>query len=107
MILITDGKLYYMARFASLIDSRLKKDETLYIAVTYRRKPQGLEHYHAYDTRYSTYLVDTLIRRGLKVSQLKPGHIKKTGYQDMDFIYDTEENRKYYFRYEQNHFYTG
>lgn len=96
-----------MARFASLIDSRLKKDETLYIAVTYRRKPQGLEHYHAYDTRYATYLVDTLIRRGLKVSQLKPGHIKKTGYQDMDFIYDTEENRKYYFRYEQNHFYTG
>ncbi len=96
-----------MARFSSLIESRLEKGETLYIAVTYRRRPQGLEHYHAYDTRYATYLVDCLISRGLMVSQLKPGHIKRPGYQDMEIINDTEENRKYYFRYEQNHFYTG
>ena len=79
----------------------------MYIAVTYRRKPQGLEHYHAYDTRYATYLVDCLTRRELKVSQLKPGHITRPGYQDMEIINDTEENKKYYFRYEQNHFYTG
>lgn len=25
----------------------------------------------------------------------------------MEIINDTEENKKYYFRYEQNHFYTG
>ena len=96
-----------MARFSGLIGSRLEKGETLYIAVTYRKKPQGLEHYHAYDTRYATYLVDCLARRGLKVSQLKPGHITRPGYQDMEIINDTEENIKYYFRYEQNHFYTG
>ena len=79
----------------------------MYIAVTYSRKPQRLEHYHAYDTRYATYLVDCLARRGLKVSQLKPRHITRPGYQDMEIINDTEENKKYYFRYEQNHFYTG
>lgn len=32
---------------------------------------------------------------------------KISDYQDMEIINDTEENKKYYFRYEQNHFYTG
>ncbi|MFR2168405.1 MAG: hypothetical protein ACLS5W_11540 [Coprococcus sp.] len=65
----------------------------MYIAVTYSRKPQRLEHYHAYDTRYATYLVDCLAREGLKVSQLKPRHITRPGYQDMEIINDTEENK--------------